>query len=115
MKKFGIYIILFLLFSINLYCTNVVKVIKPESEKDVRQFYYEKILILALEKTKSKYGEYKIERVDIGYQGRSATLLAEGSPMLDLIWTMTNRERKNNATCKDTAFKRSYGIQTAYN
>jgi len=62
MKKFGIYIILFLLFSINLYCTTVVKVIKPESEKDVRQLYYEKMLKLALEKTKSKYGDYKIER-----------------------------------------------------
>lgn len=94
MKKFGIYIILFLLLSINLNCTTVIKVIKPESEKDVRQQYYEKILILALEKTKSKYGEYKIERVDIGYQGRRATLLAEGSPVLDLIWTMTNRERE---------------------
>lgn len=94
MKRAEVYIILFLLLSINIYCTTVVKVIKPESEKDVRQLYYEKMLKLALEKTKSKYGDYKIERVDIGYQGRSANLLAEGSPMLDVIWTMTDRDRE---------------------
>ncbi len=91
-----VFALLFLMFSVNAYSLTVVKIVKPESEKDMRQIYYEKVLKLALEKTKDKYGDYKIEKIDIGYQGRSATLLAEGSPMLDLIWTMTDKEREKH-------------------
>lgn len=72
----------------------IVKVNKPESENDMRQDYYKNLLILALEKTKVKYGEYRIEEVDAGVQGRRIVMLAEGNPKLDITWTMTSIERE---------------------
>jgi hypothetical protein len=87
-------ILLFVTVSFISYATTVIKVIEPESENDLRQNYYRELLKLSLEKTKDKYGNYKIENVDAGLQGRRSKLLAEGSPLVDIIWTMTNIERE---------------------
>ena len=57
----------------------VIKVPRPESKHDIRQNYYIELLKLSMEKTKNKYGDYKIERVDAGIQGRIVKLMSEGS------------------------------------
>lgn len=76
------------------YSMTTIKVIKPESDKDVRRIYYLKLLKLSLEKTKGKYGEYKIEDAVAGLQGRTTNLLADGSHLVDVMWAMTNKERE---------------------
>lgn len=92
-KAFLIFVIFSLAINIS-YGATVVKVNKPESENDLRQNYYYGVLKLSLEKTKGKYGDYEIEYVDAGIQGRRAVFLAEGSSVIDVIWTMTSIERE---------------------
>ncbi len=72
----------------------VVKVIRPESEKDLRQTYYLNLLKLALDKTKEQYGDYSIVHVEAGLQRRRTVLIARGSEGLDVIWTMTDIDRE---------------------
>lgn len=95
MKSKIIMLILFILGFYSVYGETVIKIVKPESERDIRQLYYVKVLELALEKSSAKYGSYKIERVKAGIQGRTAILLEEGSSEIDLMWTMTNKERES--------------------
>lgn len=95
-NKMVIVVSFVLLFAILSYGETVVKVNIPESKNDLRQNYYYNVLKLSLDKTKDKYGEYKIEYVDAGIQGRRAAFLAEGSPDLDMIWTMTSIEREKS-------------------
>ena len=99
MKLLNIKIIFFILvifieMTTLSYGITVIKVIKPESDSDIRQLYYLKILKLSLEKTKIKYGDYKIENAVSGLQFRTANLLADGSPLVDVMWTMTNIDRE---------------------
>ncbi len=86
--------VLFILLSMISYSTTVIKVVKSESKIDIRQKYYIELLKLSMEKTKYKYGDYKIERVQAGIQGRTAQLLAQRSPLIDVMWTMTSKERE---------------------
>lgn len=86
--------VLFILLSMISYSTTVIKVVESESKIDIRQKYYIELLKLSMEKTKYKYGDYKIERVQAGIQGRTAQLLAQGSPLIDVMWTMTSKERE---------------------
>lgn len=87
-------VILFFILTLFSYSMTIVKVMKPESESDVRQNYYLKLLTLSLEKTKTKYGDYKIENTVEGLQGRAVKLLADGSSLVDVMWCMTNAERE---------------------
>lgn len=48
---------------------------------DIRQNYYIELLKLSMEKTKGKYGDYKIERVQAN-TGSFAQLLSEGVRLL---------------------------------
>ena len=90
-------LIFLLLFLINIssYALTTVKIILPESEKDVRYSYYLDLLKLSLDKTTKKYGKYEF---DIQYRDvtrkRLISYLAEGSPDLDVIWTGTTMERE---------------------
>ncbi len=98
--KFGgsmqkLFFLFILLINIPLHAVTTVKIILPESEKDVRYSYYLDLLELALDKTTKKYGKY-----DLNIQYRDVTrkrlisYLAEGSPDLDVIWTGTTIERE---------------------
>lgn len=85
---------LFFIITSFSYSVTTIKVMKPESNNDLRQGYYLKMLVLSLEKTKAKYGDYKIENVVSGLQFRTANLLANGSSLVDVMWTMTNIDRE---------------------
>lgn len=89
-------IFLFLLIiNISSYGVTTVKIILPESEKDVRYTYYLDLLKLSLDKTTKKYGKYEL---NIQYRDvtrkRLISYLADGSPDLDVIWTGTTIERE---------------------
>ena len=84
-----------LLINISSYGITNVKIILPESEKDVRYTYYLDLLKLSLDKTTKKYGKYEL---NIQYRDvtrkRLISYLADGSPDLDVIWTGTTIERE---------------------
>ena len=84
-----------LLINISSYGITNVKIILPESEKDVRYTYYLDLLKLSLDKTTKKYGKYQL---NIQYRDvtrkRLISYLADGSPDLDVIWTGTTIERE---------------------
>ena len=62
-----IFLFLFLI-NMSLHAVTTVKIILPESEKDVRFSYYLDLLELALDKTTKKYGKY-----DLNIQYRDVT------------------------------------------
>lgn len=72
----------------------IVRHITPTSEEDQRNQYSLAVLELALEKSRPDYGPYRLKPVeeDIS-QGRAISQLARGRT-LDVIWTMTSRERE---------------------
>jgi len=62
--------------------------------KNAPQSYYVDVLKLALEKSKDKYGGYKLqEQVIEMHQGRTLNLL-EQDKMVDVVWSMTSKERE---------------------
>lgn len=73
---------------------DVVRHITPASEEDRRNQYSLAVLELALEKSRPEYGPYELQpvREDLS-QGRAVSLLARGQT-LDVLWTMTSRERE---------------------
>ncbi len=74
--------------------TDVVRHITPASEQDQRNRYALAVLKLALEKSRSEYGPYRLQPVQEQIsQGRAMALLARGKT-LDVVWTMTSRERE---------------------
>lgn len=74
-----------------------VNIVLPKSSNDTRESYYVDLLKLSLDKTKIKFGDYKlnIKKEDISRQ-RLATYLAEGNSFVDVIWTGTNIEREKS-------------------
>lgn len=73
---------------------DVIRHIRPDSEKDVRNQYYLEMLRLALDKTRKEFGDYRLRAVEEDFsQNRAIALLADDRA-LDVIWTMTSRERE---------------------
>lgn len=73
---------------------DVIRHIRPDSDKDVRNLYYLDVLRLALEKTREEFGDYRLEALDQDLsQSRAVALLAEDR-VLDVIWTMTSKQRE---------------------
>lgn len=73
---------------------DVIRHIQPDSDRDVRNLYYLDVLRLALEKTREEFGDYRLEAVDQDLsQSRAVALLAEDR-VLDVIWTMTSKQRE---------------------
>jgi hypothetical protein len=72
----------------------VIRHIRPDSDRDLRNQYYIAMLRLALEKTRLGYGDYRLEPIEEQLsQGRAVSMVAEGRG-LSVIWTMTSRERE---------------------
>lgn len=75
---------------------DVVRHVAAASERDQRNKYFLSVLELALKKSRGEYGGYRLQPADTSFgPGRSRSMLAEGEN-LDVIWTMTTREREQN-------------------
>ncbi len=72
----------------------VVRHIRPETEDDQRSYYYRDVLHLALEKTVETDGAFRLQMAEKAmFQDRAIRML-EGNKELDVVWTMTSRERE---------------------
>ena len=57
--------------------------------------YYTDVLTLALEKSKEKYGEYELNKINAGMSQNHMITLASKNRLVNLVWTMTSRERED--------------------
>lgn len=57
--------------------------------------YYKELLVLALDKSVPKYGEYVINRIDAGMSQDHMITLAQRGKVVNLLWTMTSKERES--------------------
>lgn len=77
---------------------DLVRHIKPDGPRDVRNQYFLDVLRLVLDKTRPEFGDYRLESTpETLSQGRAVALLAQGRT-LDVIWTMTSRQREQKLT-----------------
>jgi hypothetical protein len=62
---------------------------------DPKQAYYIALLELALQRSQSKYGAYKMTPVVIEMPQARTIKLVESNQHIDIVWTMTSIEREN--------------------
>ena len=90
--------IIMLLISSSVSCfavdVLVVRHIQPEASYDNRNQYFLDMLRLALEKTKKTYGPFILQVTDKKMVQERALMSLEQGKELDVIWTMTTRERE---------------------
>ena len=81
-----------------VYAQDDVKVVRypaADMEEDVRSAYYYKLLEVALENTKSEYGDFKLEGVKQSEQSQTESLKSMmRNQGLDVIHTMTTKARE---------------------
>lgn len=96
-KVFRLFIIL-VLFSFGLQAApvTVIRHVPPEEGVDIRKLYFKDLLVLALEKSKKKYGEYLLDQVSTPmYQARAFKSLEQNQ--IDVVWSMTSNQREEQA------------------
>lgn len=75
---------------------DVVRHVPPEDRVDVRKQYFLDVLTLALEKSRPRYGDYRLEQSQKQvFQARAFKHLQLSE--LDVVWSMTSKSRENMA------------------
>lgn len=67
---------------------------RQEASPDSRSDYFLAVLELALSKSRRKFGEYQLMPADIGMQQARALESLLSQRHLDVVWTITSRERE---------------------
>ena len=74
---------------------DLVRYIESKKYPDLKQSYFVDLLTLALEASKHRYGEYKLQPVNIEMgQARSSAMLQQNE-LIDLTWRMTSKTLEN--------------------
>lgn len=69
----------------------------PEGAADRRHEYFRQVLALALDKTRTDFGDFQVVSTDFPVsQARAFELLKQGK-VVDVVWTMTTDGRENEA------------------
>ena len=93
--RFCLFIILSFV-SIQILAADVVRYPWLGYDKFLYDDYYQKLLKLALDKSKDKYGEYELEQVRVPTnQGRAVDLI-QHNKYINVFWTMTSKEREDS-------------------
>lgn len=94
MRKILLQLFVFCL-CVNLVNAQTVKYVKAVSKQDSRNIYFIEMLELALEKSKDKYGDYKLEGIEYEMvQSRIIREISKGK--FDIVWSMTSGEREKS-------------------
>ena len=67
---------------------------RPERAQLKYDQYYQDLLVLALEKSKPKFGDYELNRINAGMSQDHMVELARRDKLINLMWTMTSKERE---------------------
>lgn len=86
-------LLIFFIGSISLVsATDLIRYVDSKKYPDPKQSYFIDLLTLALEESKSQFGDYKLQPVRIEMaQGRTAIML-QRNEYIDLTWRMTSQE-----------------------
>lgn len=89
-KNFLLIFTTLFLFSTVCSATDIVRYATGKNGQDPKEQYFIDVLKLALEETKSEFGDYKIEAVPLEMsQGRSSIMI-ERDQVINLTWRMTS-------------------------
>ncbi len=72
----------------------IVRVPQNEGNVDTRSLYFIDLLKLALDKTITKYGPYRLVMADLKMQQDRALNWIEQEKIIDLYWSMTDKNRE---------------------
>ncbi len=88
--------ILFVL-SGQLHAEILVRHVGPEEKVDIRKFYFIDLLTLALKKSSERFGPFKMQQHPQSIGQSRAFLHLKDRRYLDVVWSMTSRERETIA------------------
>lgn len=87
---------LLLILSLESFASDVVRIIRPQSEQDASHHYFSALLQQALDKTQSEYGHAIVRPTPLVLeQGRAEQALKAGQH-IDVYWMGTSLEREQN-------------------
>jgi len=94
--KFSIFrqiLLLVLLSCINLTnATDLIRYVDSKNYPDPKQSYFVDLLTLALEASKTSYGDYKLQPVSIEMAQARTSLMLQRNEIIDLTWRMTSQQ-----------------------
>jgi hypothetical protein len=71
--------------------TDLVRFIESKKYPDLKQSYFVDLLTLALEASKARYGDYKLQPVNIEMAQARTSVMLQREEYIDLTWRMTSK------------------------
>ncbi len=71
--------------------TDLVRYVESKKYPDLKQSYFVDLLTLALEASKTRYGEYKLQPVNIEMEQARTSVMLQRDEYIDLTWRMTSK------------------------
>ena len=71
--------------------TDLVRYVESKKYPDLKQSYFVDLLTLALEASKVRYGEYKLQPVNIEMEQARTSVMLQREEYIDLTWRMTSK------------------------
>ncbi len=89
-------VLLLLSFGLQAAAVQVIRHVPPEERVDSRKQYFKDLLALALEKSRVRYGDYRLEQTSKPmYQARAFRSLDKQE--IDVVWSMTSKQREQQS------------------
>lgn len=70
---------------------DLVRYVASKKHPDLKQSYFVDLLTLALEASKSRYGDYKLQPIDIEMAQARTSRMLQRNELIDLTWRMTSQ------------------------
>jgi len=71
--------------------TDLVRYVESKKYPDLKQSYFVDLLILALEASKARYGDYRLQPVNIEMAQARTSVMLQREEYIDLTWRMTSQ------------------------
>jgi hypothetical protein len=72
--------------------TDLVRYVESKKYPDLKQSYFVDLLTLALEESKTRYGDYKLQPVNIEMEQARTSVMLQREEYIDLTWRMTSKK-----------------------
>ena len=72
--------------------TDLIRYVDSKKYPDLKQSYFIDLLTLALEASKTRYGDYKLQPVNIEMAQARTSKMLERNELIDLTWRMTSQK-----------------------
>lgn len=79
-----------------VYATDVVSYVVSTENPDAKQSYFTDLILLILQKSKKKFGEYQIKPLDIMMGQERTSMMLARNELVTLTWRMTSKSIEQN-------------------